>query len=89
MPDVTLSMTAPQAARASAAINGLWPIPQIDDPDWVDPEDGSGAPQVDEFTSMEWAKNRLRNWLAKTTRRWENKIAKDAADVPLDPDIAT
>lgn len=87
MPDVTLSMTTPQAARASAAIEGLWPIPQIPDPAWEGvPFD---APIIDEFTSLQWAKIILRGWLAQTTHRWENKVAKDAAAVPLDPDIAT
>jgi hypothetical protein len=64
-------------------------MPQIPDPEWVDPEDGSEAPLIDEWTAMEWAKLVLRSFLSRTVGRWENKVENDAVVIPLDPDIAT
>jgi hypothetical protein len=80
-------MTAEKADRVVTAIEGTWPIPQIADPAWEgEPED---APQVDEFTSLEWVKIKSIGYLAKVTHRWESKQAKAAAAVPFDDDIAT
>jgi len=87
MSEVTISMTTENAARINAANQGLWPIPQIPDPDFVgDPED---APLIDEFTAVQWGKILLIRYLIKTVRRWENKVAQDAAAVAEDPNIAT
>ncbi len=86
MPGVTISMTSANAARVNAAIQGLFPIPQIPDPEYVgDPP----IPTVDEYTALEWAKMFIIKGLARTTRRWEDKQAKDAVSIPEDPSIAT
>ena len=51
MPSITLTLEPEKAARVNAAIQGIWPIPQIPDPEHVgDPED---APPIDEFTPAE------------------------------------
>lgn len=31
----------------------------IDDPEWVDPEDGSMAPQVPKYTDRQWVKEHI------------------------------
>lgn len=87
MPEVTISMTTENAVRVDNALQALWPIPLIPDPDFVgDPND---APLIPEYTPIQWAKIRIIYFLVKTVRRVENKISQDAAAVAEDPDIAT
>ena len=78
--DLVITYTIPQAkaARVKAAMQGLYPIPQIPDPEWVDPGDGSEAPLVDEFTAAQWAKERPRRWVRDQVARWEQKVGKAA-----------
>jgi len=87
MPVLTLNMTVDNAVRADAALRGFFAMLQIPDPGFGgNPED---APLVDQYTSIEWAEIQLKRHLAQITNRWENKVAKDAARVPFDPNIAT
>lgn len=86
MPDVTISLTTPNALRVSNAIKGLWPIPKIADPDYT----GDGeAPLVDQFTATVWAKKNIIKFLKRTVHRYENSVAKKAAEVAEDENIAT
>lgn len=50
-----------------------------DDPDWVDPEDGSVAPEVPVFTNKEWADEIVWRYLKKMYLRGEDKLAAQAA----------
>lgn len=59
--------------RFKDALAGLYPIPQIDDPNWIDPGDGSEAPKVDRYTKEEWLSAYLEGYLEKTVRRYEKK----------------
>lgn len=78
---VTINFTVPsdKIGRIVAAMGGLYPIPQIPDPEWVDPGDGSEAPMVDEFTGSQWAKEALRRLVRRDVARWERKVAGAAA----------
>lgn len=58
----------------------------IPDPNWVDPGDGSSAPQIAKYTDSEWLKEVIRRWIAQQVRRGESKIAKDAAQSALTND---
>lgn len=87
MPSITLTLEADKATRVNAAIQGLWPIPQVPDPEFVG--DPKNAPLVNEFTATQWAKIKIIKWLAKTTHRWEYKQALDSITVVEDPEIAT
>ncbi len=89
MPSVTITMTAEKAADVASALRGLWPIPQIPDPEWVDPEDGSAAPLMDEFTDIQWAKKKLIGFLVQSKYRWQKKQETLTSTVVEDPDLAT
>lgn len=42
------------------------PMPQIPDPNWVDPKDGTEHPEVDEFPSTKaLAEDRMGEWLIR------------------------
>jgi len=47
MLSATFNLEAAKASRLNTAIRGIYPMPQIPDPEWVDPGDGSEAPLVD------------------------------------------
>lgn len=88
---IVITITLPAAARKRAitAFEEIYPIPQIPDPEWVDPEDGSTAPMVGEYTSEEWIEIRTRQWLRDTIARGEQarkrrkaKFAPDTSVVP-------
>ena len=50
MVDVTLSIPDGNVAEVIETIVWLQAIPQIPDPNWVNPEDGTSAPLVDKYT---------------------------------------
>ena len=87
--EITITIPAPARLRAIAAFEHIYPIPQIPDPDWVDPKDGSTAPMVGEYTSEKWIEIRTRQWLRDTIARAEQarkrrkaKFAPDTSVVP-------
>lgn len=54
----------------------------IPDPEWVDPEDGSMAPQIPEFTAEEWGDEIIWAYLWKLYRKGKNIIRdRDAVDL--------
>ena len=79
MASINFNVPADKLPRIVAAMVGLYPVPQIPDPNWVDPGDGSQAPMVNEFTNNQWAKEALRRKVIRDVRRWEHKVATDAA----------
>lgn len=79
MATINFNVPDAQLPRIVAAMAGIYPVPQIPDPDWVDPGDGSQAPMVDEFTPNQWAKETVRRKIVRDVRRWEHKVAADAA----------
>ena len=36
---------------------------QIDDPEWVDSEDGTKAPKVNKYTDVEWAREHILRYI--------------------------
>jgi hypothetical protein len=50
----------------------------IDDPDWVDPEDGTEAPQIQKYTDDEWLDIKTWKILASCSRK--GQIMIDASD---------
>jgi len=50
------------------------PIPQIPDPLWIDPKDGTLQPMVNEFSDLTWFKKCIRKYvLMECHRGWERK----------------
>ena len=87
MPDLVITVTIPSAKVAAYRTKFLkaQPIPLVPDPEWVDPEDGSEAPMIAEFTAAQWFKEFLRRQVAKQLRRGEAAINRDDF-VPSDVD---
>ena len=86
MANINFTVPADKLPRIVAAMVGLYPVPQIPDPEWVDPGDGSEAPLVNEFTDGQWAKEALRRKVIRDVRRWEHKVATDAASAGVTED---
>ena len=89
MADTKINFTIPEVKvqRVIDAMKGLYPIPQIDNPKWVDPEDGSSAPMINEFTDSQWAKESVRRWIVKQVARFEKSEAIKNIKVPEDDSI--
>jgi hypothetical protein len=87
MPQIIFDIPADKIQRIIDAMVGIYPIPKIEDPEWVDPEDGSTAPMIPEFTPVQWSKEAVRRFVVKTVRRWEQHQAIQAVDVPVDEDL--
>ena len=86
MAEIIFNVPADKLPRIVAAVVGLYPVPQIPDPEWVDPGDGSEAPMVNEFTDGQWAKEAVRRLVIRNVRRWEHKVATVAAKVGVTED---
>ena len=91
MATITFNIPANKLPRIINAIKGLYPIPMIEDPEWVDPEDGSSAPIINEFTDAQWAKERVRRFIISTVGRYERRTAMDIAAelVSVEDEIVT
>ncbi len=88
----TISFTIPNAAtntRIKTAFKNLHPIPQIDDPNWIDPEDESVAPKINEYTESDWVKKKIIDYVKHSVKRIEEFDAKKAVqDVNVDDIIS-
>ena len=89
MASINFIVPASKLPRIVAAMVGLYPVPQISDPKWVDPGDSSTAPMIPEFTDAQWAKEAVRRLVIRDVRRWEHKVATEApgAGVTEDDDL--
>jgi hypothetical protein len=78
MATISFTISTENISKVAEAMAGLYPIPQISDPAWEDPQDGSTAPMVPEFTPNQWAKEAIRRWVISQVARYEQKTKKDA-----------
>lgn len=80
----TLRLTMPDATvgRIEAAMKGVYPIPQIEDPR-EPPGDGIDPAMVNEFTDREWVSEMTRRWIRDMVAEWEREQATPDA-VPDD-----
>ena len=86
MVEVTINIPADKIDRVITAFKGLYSIPSIQDPDWVESEEEPTPNQVPEYTDNEWPKARTIQFIKDTVRRYEESKAKsevsiDASDV--------
>ncbi len=79
MVDVTLSIPDGNVAEVIETIVWLQAIPQIPDPNWVNPEDGTSAPLVDKYTGAQWAREFIRRWLIENIKNKRQSLAMQAA----------
>ena len=96
MTDVTITITAGTnsvakiipGAKLTEFRSGFLtnkPVPTIPDPNWVDSEDGTPHPQVNEYTDLEWFAEVLEQGYRLIYNRGKSQLAQEAK--VLDPDI--
>lgn len=66
MPSISFNVSAAAVTRVSAALKGLYPIP----------EDAEGNPT---FNDGQWAKEKTRQWIKDQVIRWEQRSSMDTA----------
>ena len=75
----------PQAKRAEVR-DAIWEIlpnnETIPDPEWVDPEDGTTAPEIPKYTDAEWGDEIVWTYLKRLYLKGRNRIRdRDAVDL--------
>ena len=90
MADQTISLKIPEA-KVAVALEGFLQIypnnETIDDPEWVDPEDGSTADQIPKYTTKEWVTERVRRLVVRDIRRGLQMKATAEAAVANDDSV--
>jgi hypothetical protein len=66
-----INIPADKVDRVLAAIKGIYPIPQIEDPE-------NPGEYINEFGDLAWSKKIVIDHLKRTINRYERKIAQDA-----------
>lgn len=69
-----INIPAGQVNRVLAAIKGVYPVPQIEDP-------SNPGEYINEFNDLQWSKKILIDHLIRTVNRYERKIAQDAITI--------
>ena len=92
MANVVLTITIPEE-KATKALEGflkLYPNTETKpDPTWVDPQDGTEAPQIPKYTNKQWVQEKLRKLLIRECHRGLQMIANASAIVAVDDNLAT
>ena len=90
--DVVLTVTIPDAKVAIAAQRFLRLLPNnetIDDPEWVDPKDGTQPNQIAKYdTTKKWVQEYLYRVLVRECHRGKRLLELDANDSPIDTTLA-
>jgi hypothetical protein len=83
MATITFNIPTDNLSRVVNAIKGLYPIPKIADPNWIELEQDNPEyteqPMINEFTDNAWAKERVRRFMKDTVKRFEQRTAIDSA----------
>ncbi len=86
---ITLKIPSDKVAIALEGFLAIYPNNEtIDDPEWVDPEDGTQAPLIAKYTDLEWVTEKLRRLIVKDIRRGLQMIANRNVVVAHDDTIA-
>jgi hypothetical protein len=89
MPKPTMFTAGVENAKRpllKAAFAHLFPIPQIPDPNWVDPGDGSSAPLVPQHNDNDWVKVCIQRWITDQVLRYERGLARRTAEGSVERD---
>ena len=90
MADKIITLRIPDA-KVTTALQGFLAIypnnDTIPDPEWVDPDDGSVAPEVEKYTNNQWVNEKIRSIVVRDIRRGLQKLANQAAQVANDDDL--
>jgi len=80
--NVVDAIPAAKRAKARDGIFAYTPNNEtIPDPAWVDPEDGSTAPEIPKYTDREWGDEIVWRFLFKIYKRGEKILSDQAADI--------
>ena len=88
--DVQLNFLIPEAKVATAVEGFLAIYPNtetIPDPEWVDPEDGSEAPQIARWSTKQWVEEKIRRIIVRDIHRGLQKTANEEARLETDKTI--
>ena len=67
--EIKFTIPDEELTRIVAAIKGLYPIPQIENPEKL-------GNMIPEFTDNQWAKECMRRWIVHQVARWEQIVAQ-------------
>jgi hypothetical protein len=67
--------------RIQDAFKKLYPIPQIPDPRWIDPKDGSQAPLINMYTDAQWVRSKIIKYVMDNVRRFETSEARKEINI--------
>ena len=87
MPDKIINLRIPDAKVATALQGFLAIYPNNEttpDPEWVDPEDGSEAPQIAKYTNSEWVTEKVRQIVVRDIRRGLQMVANQDTQIAND-----
>jgi len=100
MAQIILNIPDPYVSRLLTAITGMWPVPQILNPDYkehpqpINPSADPSAwdydydfdtPQyINQYTDVAWAKMKIKDFLANTLERYETRRDMNAAKDAVD-----
>ena len=83
---IPLKIVSENVGLASQGFLAIYPNSEtIDNPEWVDPGDGSVADKIAKYdTTKKWVIEKMRRILVRDIHRGLDKLAKAAAGVELD-----
>jgi hypothetical protein len=84
MADLQVTLTFPDVNKVADMESYLRIHPNIrtiDDPAWVDPEDGTEAPQIPEYTDGQWVKQHIVEFVRTQIIRGRVLQHKDAENI--------
>ena len=91
MAQQVITITVPND-KVSIAVEGylsIYPNTEtIDDPEWVDPEDGSEAPQIAKYSTAQWIREKGRRNFVRDVRRGLQMKTNIANRIILDEGVA-
>ncbi len=59
----------------------------IPNPDWVDPEDGTEAPEIVKFTDSQWVSEQIRRLIVRDIYRGNQMLALEAVNGAIDDSL--
>jgi len=84
MADITFTIPNNKLQRVKDGLLEIYPNDEtIPDPAWVDPGDGTTAPQIPKYTDNQWLKERVRRFIIQSVKRGEEVIAQRQAKAAL------
>ena len=100
MANVTITIPDQYVTRILTAINGIYPIPQVPNPEydenpsptnpsddpstWVYDYDFETPQYINEYTPAQWAKEKIKDFLILTVKRYERREAIATAEAAVD-----